>query len=395
MKILKYKTRISLLITIAAIALTLICLLAVYSFHTGEEATVGIFSLAATLVGTIFIAVELKNGSDVTCSEMLINLNNSFHESDRLMLVYEILESGNPNNDNFHKLWKDVPCVAIAQYCTFFENLYLLYRHHIASIEDLDDLFGYRFFLFVNNPYIQEHYILPTSSSYVQIFELYKLWMRHRKDENHGDNGWQRHVPGSDYCFSEDYLERKLFLYDHGTTGYNQLICTLPKGASMRRLGFDRLSELMRLQQKVVEGMGDKSLFYPLSRDEMIESIHLDYVAGIVNDKDQIVAVCVLVTNRAGGRSLANELKMSEKSVITFDAVAVDSEWRGQGFQKRFIAWAKDMATQLSVDYILATVSPDNLPSKRNFLNEGFEVKSTKTKYDGLVRDILCLKIEK
>ena len=57
------------------------------------------FSLAVTLVGTIFIAVELKNGQDVTCSEMLINLNNYFHDSDRLMKVYQVLEDSEIEGD--------------------------------------------------------------------------------------------------------------------------------------------------------------------------------------------------------------------------------------------------------------------------------------------------------
>ena len=177
MRRIKYKTSVSLLIVLASVVLVLLCLLIVHTFRTGEEATVGIFSLAATLVGTLFIAIELKNGSDVTCSEMLIDLNNYFHDSDRLMKVYEILETAETEGDYGYDRWKDVSSVEVAQYCTFFENLYLLYRHHIANIEDLDDLFGYRFFLFMNNPYIQENYILPTSSSYVQVFELYKIWI--------------------------------------------------------------------------------------------------------------------------------------------------------------------------------------------------------------------------
>ena len=111
----------------------------------------------------MFIAIELKNSQNVTCSDMLIDLNNYFHDSDRLMKVYEALEENAVRPDDTKAIWRDVKGVEVAQYCTFFENLYLLYRHHIAEIEDLDDLFGYRFFLFMNNSYIQENYILPTS----------------------------------------------------------------------------------------------------------------------------------------------------------------------------------------------------------------------------------------
>ena len=168
----QYYKRMRLFLVFTIILLIMLCIVVVMAFRTGEEATVGIFSLAATLVGTVFIAMELKNSQDVTCSDMLIDLNNYFHESDRLMKVYEVLEDCQARNLTGAEPWKDVRSVEIAQYSTFFVNLYLLYRHHIASIEDLNDLFGYRFFLFMNNPYIQEQWILPTSSSYVQIFRL-------------------------------------------------------------------------------------------------------------------------------------------------------------------------------------------------------------------------------
>ena len=66
--------RIITLVIFSVIILLIICLSIILWFKTGEDASVGIFSLAVTLLGTIFIAVELKNGQNVTCSEMLINL---------------------------------------------------------------------------------------------------------------------------------------------------------------------------------------------------------------------------------------------------------------------------------------------------------------------------------
>ena len=45
MRRIKYKTSVSLLIVLASVVLVLLCLLIVHTFRTGEEATVGIFSL--------------------------------------------------------------------------------------------------------------------------------------------------------------------------------------------------------------------------------------------------------------------------------------------------------------------------------------------------------------
>ena len=391
MKKIKYKTSISILIVIASFVLVLLCLLIVQTFRTGEDATVGIFSLAATLIGTIFIAIELKNGSEVTCSEMLINLNNYFHDSDRLMKVYEVLENSEIDGDYSYDRWKDVSSVEVAQYCTFFENLYLLYRHHIASIDDLDDLFGYRFFLFMNNPYIQENYILPTSSSYVQVFELYKIWIRHREKENSGAKGWQRHIPSHQFMFPEKYLQNRLYLFDYGISEYNKVISELPDGFTMKRLGFDSLSAVESLQSKVVDKMENKNLFYPLSREELIESLQLDYLSGIFSPNGQLAAFCVIVSNRSSERSLASDLSLNPSEVFTFDAVAVDNDYRGRGFQRTFIDWSISLAKSTGVKHIIATVDPQNTPSERNFLSKGFYVAQTKTKYIGLTRDFLRL----
>lgn len=65
----------------------------VFAANRGEEGLlVDVFSLLATLVGTVFIAVELKSNRVVTCCDMLINLNNYFHENASTMAVYEALE---------------------------------------------------------------------------------------------------------------------------------------------------------------------------------------------------------------------------------------------------------------------------------------------------------------
>lgn len=398
MKKIKYKTSISILIVFSSLVCVLICLIVIRLFNPGEEAVVGIFSLAATLIGTIFIAVELKNSSDVNCSEMLIDLNNYFHDSDRLMKVYEILEKCEMDKKYDESYWSDVSSVDIAQYCTFFENLFLLHRHHIASIDDLDDLFGYRFFIFVNNPYIQEHYVFPTSSSYAQIFELYKVWIRHRCQENSGNKGWQHYVPCQEYLIPQEYLDNKLYLYDYGMDSYNRLIESFEVNGhsfEMRQLGFDSMNAILRLQNEAVTHMENKSLFYPLSRAELLESVQLDYVAGIFNEKSELVSFAVNVNNRKGSRNLAGDLGLKSSDCYTFDVVVTSPQWLGFSFQKRFIDWSVRLAGENGVGRILATVAPENTPSRKNFLDKQFVVKETMAKYGGLKREILELEISK
>ena len=396
MKIPQYKAKLTMLIVFSSIILIMLCLASIYYFHTGDEASVGIFSLAVTLIGTFFIAVELKNGQDVTCSEMLINLNNYFHDSDRLMKVYQVLEDCEMEGDYSDEKWESVSSVEVAQYCTFFENLYMLHRHHIANIEDLDDLFGYRFFLFMNNPYIQEHYLLPTSSSYVQLFELCQIWTRHRKSESKDKTIWTRSIPSSQYMISEDFMNRKLYLHDRGYTGNKKELCRFEakgKEFSIKTLAFGQMSNVLSLQDVVMENMQDKTLLFPLSRAELMESLQIDHVSGAYNQDNDLIAYCVLVSNRPGDRNLAVDFGAEPEESITFDIVAVDPQWRGYGLQQRFIDWALEVAKNSGARYIHATVNPENNHSGQNFIKRGFAVKKTVTKYGGLTRNLLEYKV--
>ena len=171
----------------------------------GSEAAVGAFSLLVTFLGTFFVAYELKNSSEVTCCEMLINLNNYFHDSDRLMRVYAALDNAYLWGKNDEEVWKGVGDEDVQFFCTFFENLALLVQHQIAKIKDLDDLFGYRFFLFMNNPHVQEKYLLTTSASFANLFGLYTLWIEYRDMQNKKSH--PRPIIGEKYRFTKEYLD--------------------------------------------------------------------------------------------------------------------------------------------------------------------------------------------
>lgn len=390
----RHDNKIVATVILLIIILMLVCLCLVMWFKTGEEASVGIFSLAITLLGTIFIAVELKNGQNVTCSDMLIDLNNYFHDSDRLMKVYEILECHETDREICAKLWKDVKSVEVAHYCTFFENLYLLYRNEVAAIEDLDDLFGYRFFIFVNNPYIQENYILPTSSSYVQIFKLYEAWTMYRKKI--GGPNWADGIPYARFMFSEKYLKEKLYLHDFLLNPADPPMQLNIKDEPfvMQQLTFEHLGQALALQEECVRILPSANLYCPLTRDELIESLHLDKAVGIFTAGQQLAAVAVMVGNRISSRNLATDTGRKPKETLTFDAVLVSPRWRGYGMQRIFVQWSIDKAAAMNMSQILTTVSPDNPYSHNNFTALGFRRIDTVIKYGGVKRDILeyCVK---
>ncbi len=384
----RHNNRIAVIVIFSMIILMLVCVCFIMWFRTGEEASVGIFSLAVTLLGTIFIAVELKNGQNVTCSDMLIDLNNYFHDSDRLMKVYEALETKVNNPEDCALVWEGVRDVEIAQYATFFENLFLLYRNEVASIEDLDDLFGYRFFIFMNNPYIQENYILPTSSSYVQLFKLYEAWIKYRKRK---DSDWYAHMPYASFAYTEQYLKGRLYLKDE-SFATDTVCCDLSckgKTIKLKSLRFRDVWSIIRLQDEIQKST-DSEIYCPLTREEILESLHLDTVLGAFDEDGELSGVAVLISNRKSSRNLAHDFQKAPENVLTFDAVFVSPRSRGFGLQGKFVDKAKEIAAKSGLRYILTTVSPSNKFSLDNFEANGFETVSEYQKYGGKLRRLLC-----
>ena len=368
---------------VATILTIVVCFLLVGVFHLGDEAAVGVFALAATLVGTIFIPVEIKNSQEVTCCQMLIDQNNYFHDNEHLMKVYQALErpQGAPG------VWDEVEDTDIACYCTFFENLYLLYSHKIARIEDLDDLFGYRFFIFTNDSYVQEHHLLPTSSSYNEIFRLYEAWIRHRRKTGSP-------IPKAENAFSEEYLSGRLYMNDAARVPEAAVGSFEEKSTAfgIRTLGFDSVSPVLNLQARACEQIADKSVFYPLSRAELIESIYMDTVLGVFAPDGSLAGFAVLVNGRVSSRNLASDAGEQPGDVLTFDVVVTDPKWRGFGIQKHLTDCAVSLARSSGRKLILATVSPGNSFSLNNFLSKGFSVsKEGLRKYDSLERSLLSL----
>ncbi len=379
---------------LSVIVLLMLCLCVIMWFKTGEEASVGIFSLAVTLLGTIFIAIELKNGQNVTCSDMLINLNNYFHDSDRLMKVYDKLECHETDPKKCKALWSDVKEIEVAQYCTFFENLYLLYHNDIAEIEDLDDLFGYRFFTFIHNPYIQENHILPTSYSYIQIFKLYEAWIKYRR--NSGGTEWKKRIPSVSNSFSEKYIKNRLYLHDHSDDIMPdpEKLCIKDQEFTLRRLDFKDLSEIIALQDLCVKEIGDASLYSPLTREELIESLHLDRIYGVFSASGELAAVSVCVSNRDSERNLARDFSLAPGESLTFDAVFVNPEFRGLGLHCVLIDRCIKDAEEQGIHDILSTVAPENTFSHNNFIRKGFQIVGSAEKYGGLKRNLYKLHIE-
>ena len=71
---------------------------------------------------------------------------------------------------------------SIVNYLVYLEGFSALINQEIVDIKDVDDLFGYRFFIAMNNPVIQEFELRAYKPYYRGCYSAYKKWSKYRND---------------------------------------------------------------------------------------------------------------------------------------------------------------------------------------------------------------------
>lgn len=135
------------------------------------------FSLIAAVLGVVLLAVEIYQSRKITEAEFLANLNASFVSNEDYKRAYTLFE-----NYDFEKL-PDIGLdnIYISNYLTFFEIFQLLIERGTLTIDMLNDLFGYRFFIAVHNPYVQKKKLVKSPDNFRNLYLLEKEWIDYRR----------------------------------------------------------------------------------------------------------------------------------------------------------------------------------------------------------------------
>ena len=155
-----------------------------------------ITSLTA-VVSALAVYIQMKKDTQITQTEFLLEFSKNFYFYDKALLLEEKIDRSFENGEVYKYTSEDYEL--LGDYMLWLDALASMIDNKTFRLQTINNLFNYRFFSVVNNPYIQEHYLLPTSSSYVQLFELCQIWTRHRKSESKDKTTWTRSIPCSQY----------------------------------------------------------------------------------------------------------------------------------------------------------------------------------------------------
>lgn len=151
------------------------------SFDANKQAAFNILFSSLTaitaIIGVFCLIYQLSQAQKVNSAQFLTTLSQMYIENKEYQLLLAELEGNN------NKLTPKQEQIA-ANCLDFFEPFYIHLDVKSFRMDQIDDLFCYRFFAIVNNPEVQERVICPHYEYYSNIAKLHRDWKSFRKKAN-------------------------------------------------------------------------------------------------------------------------------------------------------------------------------------------------------------------
>lgn len=151
----------------------------------GSIATVGGTILALVMAYQAF--KQLRDGANNSKGEFILNLQQVYVDNSAYADLFEACWKnylGTLSCDDLTKYLgehdKDV-----LNYLTFFESIFLMTDCNVLDMKLLDELFGRRFFIVVNNRCVQKFDLVENWEYYKNVYFLYDKWKKYRS--KHGN----------------------------------------------------------------------------------------------------------------------------------------------------------------------------------------------------------------
>lgn len=163
------------------------------------------------------------------------------------------------------------------------------------------------------------------------------------------------------------------------------------------KLEKEDLPMILQFQQQLYEGLENKEILVPLSQSEWEFLFDNGFALGVFPDGcSKTPAYLLGCVYPCDEENLGHDIGLSEeelKHVAHLEIAMADPKYRGYRMHSRMCA----LCTQTLLDdgrtqFVMGTVSPSNIPSKKALEFAGLSVVLTKEKYGGKMRHIMLRK---
>ena len=160
------------IIFIVVIAISSVCIL------LSNSVVVDIFSLSSTIFGIVGLLYSFHLDRNISEASFLFQLYQSFKDNNEIQNLSQKLEKVFLGNETE---LTEADRHSIVEYLTFFEVLGSMEGRGVISIQAFDPLFGYDFFIAINNADVRRLELDPFVSYYTETIRLSKKWEKYRK----------------------------------------------------------------------------------------------------------------------------------------------------------------------------------------------------------------------
>ena len=171
-------------ISIIVIATSLIVM---SMFDIINDTFVSLITIITAIVGAFGIWLELNKEQEINQASFILQIHGDFYAlgGKGTMYAADLEKMLDEDFSGKKKLvLKESDSEMVIQYLVWVKTLSSLINRRMIKISAVDDLFGYKFFVAINNAEIQKMELIPYQTAYKGIYKAHKLWAAYRKKHN-------------------------------------------------------------------------------------------------------------------------------------------------------------------------------------------------------------------
>ncbi len=189
--LIKYILISLLVLAIAVVIGAAINIVLSFSYRSDKPAehVIGMLEGIIGAIATGLVLFQLKSAgkteahqNDIEEASFLLQYNQTFIQDPNMVEVERLLEDQAYYFKEENEIINADNRQKFINYLVYLESLAPLVINGILSLEYIDNLMAYRFFLAVDNVELQEKEIFPFADYYRGCFRLYKIWKPFREE---------------------------------------------------------------------------------------------------------------------------------------------------------------------------------------------------------------------
>lgn len=178
-------------------------LIVMSAFDIINDTFVSLITIITAIVGAFGIWLELNKEQEINQASFILQIHGDFYAlgGKGTMYAADLEKMLDEDFSGKKKLTlKESDGEMVIQYLVWVKTLSSLINRRMIKISAVDDLFGYKFFVAINNPEIQKMELIPYQTAYKGIYKAHKMWSKYR--QKHGLEIYNR---GTDLSFVDGY----------------------------------------------------------------------------------------------------------------------------------------------------------------------------------------------